>query len=186
MVIRGNSTLSITLPKMCEVKSTLRTRSLGFNSTISTGTAMSNLCTPGESYSYLQVTREVHRVFASTLDYSEDSLDSHSVARTILRWFHARWINAQTIDAVRQNSLSLTIGEQRISRSVYASRQRWFTNTKTSKRPTIWSDARRPSHMLTIPSTSTVKSSAKSSMKSNIWLKGSHGLHQNITIADKK
>ena len=82
MVIRGNSTLSITLPKMCEVKSTLRTRSLGFNSTISTGTAMSNLCTPGESYSYLQVTREVHRVFASTLDYSEDSLDSQLLERS--------------------------------------------------------------------------------------------------------
>ena len=37
---------------------------------------------PGESYSYLQVTREVHRIFASTLDYSEGSLDAQLLERS--------------------------------------------------------------------------------------------------------
>jgi len=35
-----------------------------------------------ESHSYLKVTREVHRVFASTLDYSEGSLDAQLIERS--------------------------------------------------------------------------------------------------------
>ena len=48
----------------------------------------------GKSHSYLQVTREVHRVFASTLDYSEGSLDdmhnSSSVVSMVLRTMASR------------------------------------------------------------------------------------------------
>jgi len=43
---------------------------------------------PGESYSYLQVTREIHRVFASTLDYSEGSLDAQLLERSYDGFMH--------------------------------------------------------------------------------------------------
>ena len=42
----------------------------------------------GKSHSYLQVTREIHRVFASTLDYSEGSLDAQLIERSFDGFTH--------------------------------------------------------------------------------------------------